>query len=171
MIFLSYQPAFDAAHAIFRFLRLHDAIQTNMLEFDKYRILDYYLLFPFRAASVRLSQKDLRLRSIAKQLDGKAGYATLPSGEVLFERMKNAHVSASQTMAAKGIIDPAVLRDGFMRFGEFALPTDYQERIRAANQKDLLTLDILKALSAYSLLGHDGLKDRNGLLEYRYDNV
>jgi hypothetical protein len=171
MILLSYQPAFDAAHTIFRFLRLHDAMRMDVVEFDKYRILDYYLLFPFRSATVRLGQKDLRIRSIAKQLDGKAGYATLPSGEVLFERMKNAHVSASQTMAANRIIDPEVLRHGVMKFGKFALPADYQERISEANQNDSLTLDILRALSAYNLLGRDGLKDRTGLLEYRYDNV
>ncbi|WP_420898640.1 ABC-three component system middle component 5 [Bradyrhizobium yuanmingense] len=68
MIHLSYHPAFDAFHAIFRFLRVAFRTGTSETEVDKLRILDYYLLFPWRASAIRLSQKDLEVRRIAKRL-------------------------------------------------------------------------------------------------------
>lgn len=171
MIQLSYQPAFDAAHCIFRFLRIQTSLNLNIIEFDKLRILDYYMLFPFRAAEIKLKQPDLRLRAISKQLENKAGYATLPSGEVLFERMKIVQVSAAQTMAEKSAIDGGELRYGNVSFQPFLLPEELSNRILTANTQDTATIDIIRVLSGYELLGKNGLKDRTELLEYRYDNV
>jgi hypothetical protein len=46
---LTYNEAFDPYHAVFRFLRLHLACDISAkLPFDTLRILDFYLLFPFR---------------------------------------------------------------------------------------------------------------------------
>lgn len=59
MIHLSYHPAFDAFNNIFRFLRIILNENVSSIEVDKLRILDYYLLFPWRAATIRLPQKTL----------------------------------------------------------------------------------------------------------------
>ena len=96
----------DAFHAIFRFLRLKFRGDVSEIEVDKLRILDYYLLFPWRASAIRLAQKDIE----AKRLEEHRDYATLPTGDALLERMRASQTAALQTMAQDGIIDPIHLR-------------------------------------------------------------
>lgn len=171
MIQLSYQPALDPLHGIFRFLRISKHLKLSHVDFDKLRILDYYLLFPFRAAAIKFKQNDIHLRSVAKQLNEKQGYAALPSGEILFDRMKSVHVSAAQTMAERNAIDSVALRNGKIKFRSLDLPKEFDDRILTANKEDEKTMLILEALSNYELFGKDGLKDRTSLLEFRYDNI
>lgn len=171
MIHLSYHPAFDAFHCIFRMLRLKFFRNVQIIEVDRLRILDYYLLFPWRAALIRLPQTDLEVRRIAKRLEGTQDYATLPTGEALLERMRPSQTAAMQTMAQDGVIDPAMLRDGIVQFLQFSLPDGLLERIAARNQNETDKMKIVDVLSAYPLLGPDGLKGRTSLLEHRYDKI
>ncbi|MET4070422.1 hypothetical protein ABID58_005227 [Bradyrhizobium sp. S3.2.6] len=171
MIHLSYHPAFDAFHAIFRFLRLTIRIGISEIEIDKLRILDYYLLFPWRASAIRLAQKDLEVRRIAKRLEEHQDYATLPTGDALLERMRPSQTAALQTMAREGIVDPMLLRDGVVKFNAFALPAELMKRVAEKSLEEPDTMKIIDVLSAYPLLGSDGLKGRTSLLEHRYDKV
>jgi hypothetical protein len=171
MIHLSYHPAFDVFHAIFRFLRLKLHRNISEIEIDKLRILDYYLLFPWRASSIKLAQADLKVRRIAKRLECRSDYATLPTGETLLERMKAAQVAALQTMAQDGALSPHQLRNGIAQFQRFSLPNDLKERISQRNADEADTMEIVDVLSQYKLLGVDGLKGRTSLLEHRYDKI
>ncbi|WP_145140044.1 ABC-three component system middle component 5 [Roseomonas gilardii] len=171
VIQLSYQPAFDAAHAIFRFLRIKIFLGLINIEFEKLRILDFYLLFPFQAAGIRLRTEDVWVRAIAKKLEGHRSYAKLPSPEILFEKMKVSQVAGLQTMAAAGSVDIEAMRNSLVKFKHFDLPADLVAKINQANEREVETMEIVKALQHYPLLGKDGLKDRTGLLEYRYDHV
>ncbi len=171
MIHLSYHPAFDAFHAIFRFLRVKFRQDISDIDFEKIRILDYYLLFPWRASAVRLAQKDLEVRRIAKRLEKQQDYATLPIGEALLERMRASQIAALQTMAQDGVIDPMHLRNGVVKFKAFSLPSELKERIDNKNKEEADKMAIIDALSAYPLLGTDGLKGRTSLLEHRYDKI
>ncbi|KQS91125.1 hypothetical protein ASG42_11615 [Rhizobium sp. Leaf391] len=171
MIHLSYHPAFDAFHAIFRLLRLKFRRDVSEVEVDKLRILDYYLLFPWRASSIRLAQPDLEVRRIAKKLEAQQDYATLPTGETLLERMRASQTAALQTMAQDGVIDFELLRNGIVKFKAFSLPDDVKKRIDARNEEDSETMKIIDVLGKYPLLGPDGLKGRTTLLEHRYDKI
>lgn len=171
MIQIAYHPAFDAGHATFRFSRLKLGLGLTVIEFDKLRILDFYLLFPHRAAAVRLAQSDLAARSLAKQTERNAGYSTMPSDPVLFGRMEPAQIAAVQTMATSGALDEEALVEGIVKFEPFEAPEDLELRVVAANAENPQALEIVKTLSAYPLLGSGGLKDRSGLLEYRYDKI
>jgi hypothetical protein len=171
MIHLSYHPAFDAFHAIFRFLRLKFRQDVSDIEVDKLRILDYYLLFPWRASAIRLAQKDLGVRRIAKRLEKQQDYATLPNGEALLERMRASQIAALQTMAQDGVIDPMHLRNGVVKFKAFSLPSELKKRIDNKNEEEADKMAIIDVLSAYPLLGTDGLKGRTSLLEHRYDKI
>lgn len=171
MIQLSYQPAFDATHAIFRFLRIREALGLLSIEVDKLRILDYYLLFPPQASEIRLRQSDLWIRNAAKKFERRKSSAKLPSKEVLFEKMKSPQVAALQTMVASGSIDAASMRQNLVKFQSLALPPSLTNRVKEANEREADVMKIVEALQHYPLLGKDGLKDRTGLLEYRYDQV
>lgn len=171
MIHLSYHPAFDAFHAIFRFLRVKFRQNLSHVEVDKLRILDYYLLFPWRASAIRLAQKDLEVRRIAKRLEQHQDYATLPIGEALLERMRASQIAALQTMAQDGVVDPENLRNGVVKFKTFSLPSELKERIDNRNEEEADKMTIIDVLSTYPLLGADGLKGRTSLLEHRYDKI
>lgn len=46
---LSYNEAFDPYHTVFRFLRLFFGCKLERaVPYDKFRILDFYLLHPYR---------------------------------------------------------------------------------------------------------------------------
>jgi hypothetical protein len=55
VIQLTYQAAFDPFHAIFRLLRLWSILKRRPLPHDTVRILDFYLLFPFRIGDFTFS--------------------------------------------------------------------------------------------------------------------
>lgn len=171
MIHLSYHPAFDAFHAIFRILRVRLRIGVPEIEVDKLRILDYYVLFPWRAASIRYNKQDVALRRTARSLEARQDYATLPTGDALLERMRPSQTAALQTMAQDGFIATEALRNGIVRFREASLPVELDERLKQKNDAEGDVLSIIDVLSAYPLLGPDGLKARTGLLEHRYDKI
>ena len=171
MIHLSYHPAFDAFHCIFRFLRIKSREQLTEIEFDKLRILDYYLLFPWRASAIRLPQKDIFIRKVAKNLEVKQDYATLPTGEILLERMRASQMAALQTLADDKFIDIKKLQNNIVCFGEKVIPVELEKRISEINLQENDRMQIIDALSSYPLLGMDGLKGRTSLLECRYDRI
>src|SRR5262249_55290164 len=68
MIQLTYEPALDPYHTTFRFLRLRPVIaQHGPLHRDHARILDFYQLFPFRIAEIRLTPKHRKFRKLAEK--------------------------------------------------------------------------------------------------------
>ena len=171
MIHLSYHPAFDAFNSIFRFLRIRLNENISSIEVDKLRILDYYLLFPWRAATIRLLQKDIGLRKVAKGLEAVQDYATLPSGESLLERMRPSQTAALQTMAHDGVVDIRQLRNDVVQFTRLMPPEELIRRLNERNQSEPDKMSIIRALNSYGLLGQDGLKGRTALLEHRYDKI
>lgn len=173
MIQLSYQPALDPFHTMYRYLRIILSIDASKaLSVDHTRILDFYLLFPFRLSAIRLKTQHRKFRAVADTYNETRPYGDQPPDTELFARMKPMQTAALETLAAKGLVNANVLKDGMVIRGEQTLPPALAERIRNANsdQQDLMQA-ILALSSEYPLLGKDGLKDRTGLLEHRYDAV
>lgn len=170
---LSYQPAFDPYHAIYRFLRLRNSVFANQpVHKDQARILDYYLLFPFRIEDIKLKRPHLKYKKLAKQLANTKPYGELPDDRILFGRMQPLQIAAFDTLAGKRLIDPKKYETGTVTATQNSLSEEIAARIEADNeaQRDLVEfMDILVA--EYPLLGSDGLKDRTGLMEHRYDAI
>lgn len=171
MIQLSFEPAYDAYHAIFRHLRLRDlATGENGLPIDQFRILDYYLMFPFRLEQFRLKRGHGRYRAMFRRLAAEPRYVEHPSDKMVFERMRPIQDASLQTLAQKQLFDLACLEDGVVRSTAAPLPENTAERIERANEGESELMEFLNVLARdYPLLGPDGLKDRSGLMEYRYD--
>ena len=112
MIQLSYQPAFDPLHAVFRLTRLSKMLgKAGPLPKDTIRILDFFLLFPFRISEMRLKRQHVAFRKIAANFASSKPYGDQPEGRVLFERMEVMQMAALQTLAAKGFIDSRELSE------------------------------------------------------------
>jgi hypothetical protein len=170
---LSYQPAFDAYHAVFRILRLREAVlHQGPLHSDHLKILDFYLLFPFRLAQVRFKREHTRLKKVAHEYDHTKPYGELPEDRVLLSRMDSMQRAALNTLAANEFLNAKELSNGMVAAASKDLPSELTIEVAKANESDAALLAILTLLARdYDLLGPNGLKNRTDLLEYRYDAV
>lgn len=172
MIQLSYQAALDPFHALFRLLRLWPILSKGPLPRETVRILDFYLLFPFRIGEIKIAKRHLHFRRLAKTYAHTKPYGEQPEGRAILNRMEPIQNAALNTLAANGFIDTDRLLLGEVRVTDVPIPDDIASRVNAANSNQVDLMEFLGLLASdYNLLGPDGLKDRTGLLEYRYDPV
>lgn len=173
MVQLSFEPALDPYHTMFRALRLMPIIETiGRLERDHVRILDFFLVFPFKLPDLRLKPEHRRFRALGKRYAAQKPYAEQPESDQLIKRMAPISDAAYQSLAAKGFIDGSEYDAGWVKPTESWMPDILAEKIVAANidQQDLM--DLLATLAReYDLGGENGLKNRSGLMEHRYDAV
>ncbi|WP_395449924.1 ABC-three component system middle component 5 [Aminobacter sp. UC22_36] len=173
MMQLTYNEAFDPYHAVFRFLRLHLACDlSGNLPFDTLRILDFYLLFPFRLQAMKLFSSDTGWRKISKSYENQAPYGAMPDDSTIFARMEPFQRAAAASLVRSGQLDSDAWDLNEVRFTTDARAATVALRCSELNTQMKDVVDILCQIKArYPLGGRDGLKDRTGLLEYRYDSV
>src|SRR5258708_39376761 len=108
MIQLTYEPALDPFHAIFRFLRLRPLLSKDRpIHRDHARILDFYQLFPYHIDAIRLTQLHQRFRRLASEYATRRPYGEQPDDRLLFNRIEPMHVAALDTLAPNNLIDTA----------------------------------------------------------------
>jgi hypothetical protein len=173
MIQLTFQPAFDPFHAVFRSLRLRRIItQHGPLHRDHVRILDFYLLFPFRIAGIRLAQPHCKYRKLAQEYERKKPYGDQPEDKNVFGRMELMQLAALDTLANRNYIAPDRWALGEVAATSTATPSPLIFRIEEINAEEADLIAFLEVLaSEYEFLGDRGLKNRTHLLESRYDAV
>lgn len=173
MIQLSYEPVFDPFHAVFRFLRLRQIIeQLGPFHRDLVRILDFYLLFPFRIGEIRLTPSHRRFRKLASVYDSAKSYGDQPEARTVFDRLEVIQGATLDTLASQGFIDADQLSIGLVQTTNASVGEEILERVRNANEREGDLIDFLGVLaSEYELTGENGLKSRTGLMEHRYDAI
>lgn len=170
---LTYNEAFDPYHAAFRFLRLHIGCKiSERMPFDTFRILDFYILFPFRMQSMKFLSEDTAWRKVSRAYSEKAPYGELPDDNSIFSRMEPFQRAAAASLARHGYLSSAAWEENEISFNEFELPTELGNRCETLNEEMSDIVEILCQIwQRYPLGGHSGLKDRTGLLEFRYDSI
>lgn len=170
---LTYNEAFDPYHAAFRFLRMHLACDiTNRVPFDTIRILDFYLLFPFRLQSMKFFDEDKGWRKVSKSYGEQAPYGSMPDDNIIFSRMEPFQRAAASSLVVSGYLAPDAWDQNEVQFTKEAIPDALRLRCSELNTRMSDVVEILCQIrTRYPLGGRDGLKDRTGLLEYRYDPV
>ncbi|WP_315766848.1 MULTISPECIES: ABC-three component system middle component 5 [unclassified Bradyrhizobium] len=173
VIQLTYEPALDPFHAIFRFLRLRRLIAKDRpIHRDHARILDFYQLFPYRVDAIRLKQPDRRFRRLASEFATRRPYGEQPDDRLLFNRMEPMQVAALDTLAANNLIDPERWKVGEVLATDQPVPPALAARLEEANYSEHDLADFLHILAVeYDLTGPNGLKARTGLMEHRQDAI
>jgi ABC-3C biological conflict system middle component len=165
---LIYHPAFDAYHCTFRLLALTK--KCPVMEVDKARILDFYLAFPNVVAEMRLPQDRSAIRTLAKSLINP--YRNPVNAKRTFTDMQQVQIAALSALAASGFLDSDALAEGTVRRTTKEMPNDLEEMIAAFLTRDRgMAAALIEGLCNLPTFGVSGLKDRSGLLEYRYDVV
>jgi len=173
MIQIAFQPALDPYHSIFRLLRLIPVIRAcDRLEVNHVRILDFYIAFPFRISSIRVKSPHRRFKALGSRYSNTKPYGDTPDDRTLFARMAPIQETAMQSLAEHGYLLGPELDAGWFTPTDALPPAELADRIEEVNGRDQDLMEFVGVLATeYNLLGRDGLKDRTGLLEYRYDPV
>lgn len=170
---LSYNEAFDPYHTVFRFLRLFFGCKfERAVPYDKFRILDFYLLHPYRLQNLQLFADDTRWRAVSRSYARLKPYGELPDDNSLFERMAVFQKAATASLARAGIISEDEWARNQILFVPARVDGEVEKRCSELNGTMPDIISILREINErYALNGRDGLKDRSGLLEHRYDPV
>ena len=164
---LIYHPAYDVNHGMFRMLRLLDRNPAHQLQWDTFRILDIYYLFPHLLAAATLP----RTFTKAKRAFGAQGtkYTRAPAPRIFIQQMSGLHESVAISLVSKGLLDAEAFKARTLKRTGKPLPPAIEDAFASAtgdqNLIDLLAVD----LAAIPLSGHNGLKERTRLLESYYD--
>lgn len=170
---LTYNEAFDPYHTAFRYLRLHVACGiSDALPFDKFRIMDYFLLFPFRIQNMRFLNEDRGWRGLSRAYIKHAPYGELPDDHSIFSKMEPFQRAAATGLAESNIISSVAWQRGEIAFTRNDLPQPVYQRCEHLNERmqDIMAV-LCRIMRNYPLNGPDGLKHRTGLIEHRYDTV
>src|SRR5271165_6100359 len=121
---LTFQPALDPFHAMFRLIRLRHLFGGSGLEIDHARIIDFYLLFPFRIDELRLSRAHQRFKRLSQKYSFLTPYGEQPDSSLLFQRMEPVQITALETLAANSLLDPGALAVRMARSTDLAEPDE-----------------------------------------------
>lgn len=165
---LVYHPALDPYHSAFRMLRIMDYAGPTEHAWDRLRILDFYLAFPELIVNVRLPPKERGRK--AQFLSKRNEYHFSGDAKIVFRQMVALQDAAIRLLISTGMIE-RTSEDVFTLVKE-AVPQELLERIRVANEHDMQLISyVVDVLGSFPVHGKNGLKDRTGLMEFKYDPV
>lgn len=165
---LIYHPAFDAYHCAFRMLAITS--EHRVVELAKLRILDFFLCFPAEVANVQLPLDHGDVKKLARE--ARNPYRGPISASRTFRDLEPIQSAAARLLALTGVFSVSELEQGrVVRTGQ-DLPDDLR-RISASEVAFSTPLDryVLSRMADIPLGGVGGLKQRTGLMEYRYDTA
>ena len=170
---MMYNPAFDPFHGIYRMLLiLRDFQQEDLVEVDRLRIYDFYLLFPYKAykISLRKDEQDFR-KQLRQYVSPKQNpYNESTNDRRLLEQLRPYQMIALSHLASYGLISPQHLLRQQVKVadaGRMRLVTDHLGEMPAADTNVISWLNL--CFRTTPLSGVYGLKYRTQLLEYKYD--
>jgi hypothetical protein len=164
---LVYHPAFDLNHGMFRMLRLLEANPEHLMKWDTFRILDLYYLFPHLLEAARLPRNMTKRKRDFGKLGSK--YTRVPTPRMFIQQLRGIHETIARSLAAKGFIEPTKFEEGLLVRTEQAIPPELLRMFADAMDDAALVNMLAVEMAAIPLTGSDGLKNRTGLLEHRYD--
>ncbi len=166
---LIYHPMKDPFNCIYRVLCILQDLKMQNVPYDLIKILDFYVVFPHLLKDIKLPRELIKYRSVLKEVP--LPYENLPDARQLMFDISIIQDQAINSMVAKGVF----IKNDFIS-GNLNLRDTYIKRreivelITKAKFRETSWYKILiDDLSKIPLLGGSGLKNRTGLMEYRYD--
>ena len=166
---LVYNQAYDLYHTVFRILRIIENSET-VIEIDKLRILDFYLVFPAELLHIKSFRGFKKYEKFLKI--EKNSYERIIDRKRVFFNMEQIQLSAMRSLISYGIIDYDEFVNGKIKRTDKELTKELTNRISKINEtdKNLITL-ITGPLASMNLYGHLGLKERTNLIDFKYDAI
>ncbi|WP_208113679.1 ABC-three component system middle component 5 [Tahibacter aquaticus] len=138
-----------------------------LLEFDKARLIDFYLVFPASLQSIRFTRGLSKFRRYAKD---RSNIYRDPSNPLeAFRALRPMQEAAVRCLASAGIIDSALLGKGLISRRAATSVWPKLAASIAAFTEDLGPLS--EAIIGLGELQLAELKERSGLMEHRYGHL
>lgn len=168
-----YQKCFDLYHTVFRIMKLLAHYKGDgLIEIDRLRVWDYYLLYPNKMKKIRLKSNEKDIRTYIKNyiLRDENPYEMVLNDRKMFEKIKPYQMTAIKCLASYDIINKDFLSENRITNISSEILDKYATgfkdmTIAEENAIALLTSHFYQV----PLFGKDGLKSRTGLLESKYD--
>lgn len=165
-----YHPATDFFHCWMRIATMVDRLGNDSIEYDRARIIDYYLCFPHALLQCRLPASfSNKVRKSVHALDKR--YEDDLSIHQAFQQMRAIQHQVVMDMVGRGLLERTAYLEGLLVVSDSSQAHDVLVQVTAkwSGKESEARSTIIDALGSLSLNGHNGLKARSGLLEYRYD--
>ncbi|MFL0808159.1 MAG: hypothetical protein K6L60_12820 [Oceanobacter sp.] len=155
---------------MFRILSILQLLDSKKVEIDRLKIMDFYFVFPhlLTTSSLPRIKGSAEVKREAQKLD--TPYENLPATKILFSEMGDFQLQALDILRSKGIVD--FDETGWLTLGECFSEDSIHSLVsdnRFTSKKFFRIL--VSVLAQCKLHGLNGLKDRTGLMEYRYDAI
>ena len=162
MLGLNFYPHQDVYHTAFRSLAL--SRPAAGIADDAYRILDYFMLFPFDLPIIR--HRGALKKRLAVQFESFRPYKWHANPSSTFLRLSEHQTIALEMLRKRGLLEPECLRlSGRANLNDF-LGGKFDE---FTNHMMPVIEYILSLLNEFGLCGEGGLKDRSTLMTFKYD--
>ena len=168
-----YNNAFDLYHTIFRMLHLLSKIEEDkVIEIDRIRIWDYYLLFTNEIFNIKPTKNKKEYNQLLKKLNIKKNnpYQQIYDQRKTLEKIKPYQLSALNCLASYNIIDKEYLLKEEVKINSFDLLNRYTQSAGDLSDREKNIITIMTSFFRdISLIGNNGLKKRSNLMESKYD--
>jgi hypothetical protein len=144
----------------------------ELIEVDRLRIWDYYLLYPNKMQKIRLKQNEGDIRKIIKNFISSKDnpYEQVLNDRKMFEKIRPYQMTAIKCLASYGIINKDFLSENRITKISSNILKEYQEDFKNLSIQEENAIKLLTShFYQVPLVGSDGLKNRTGLLESNYD--
>jgi hypothetical protein len=166
---LVYHPAFDIYNGVFRMLQLVTFMKQENVELDRIRIWDFYLTFPNEARKISYPTTLFELKKIFKKRPENP-YEDLIDPKRIIERMKPYQMSALRCLASYGLIDNDLLSKNIISKTDKKIPDELLKKINDLSIEKSNIIKLIIGFHELPLYGKAGLKQRTGLIEFKYDH-
>lgn len=168
-----YNQAFDLYHSIFRILQFLNRFDTDdIIELDRIRIWDFYLLFPNKVHEISLKRDETDIRNLRRIYIKKTNnpYDVVNENRKVFEKIKPYQNAALNCITSYGIIDKDLIRQSRIVIVNKEILNKYISELGELSPKEKNIISLLTShFYLMSLYGIDGLKSRTNLMESKYD--
>lgn len=166
---LIYHPIEDVNHCVFRSLLLLQQTNLAEIDFELYKLLDFYILFPHMLKRIEPFPRELtRYKKVISKIP-EPFEAMRNTGRVLYE-LEGLQNVAIQNLLAKELIDYDSFMLNQLKRTQNPLPDILAAAIKSASQVKKEWFDfVVNELPQVDFSGKSGLKKRTGLMEFRYD--
>jgi hypothetical protein len=163
---LVYHPMFDPYHCAVRVACIAVDSEIKAIEWDRLRLLDFFVTFPHLLKTIRIPQELRASRAMLKRVPEP--YESLPSPSRLFFQLSEIQATAVRMLVASGFLSPDSFRVGQI---ELCKTQRRQELARVLEGVSFRTSEwyrfLVGELTRFPLKGKDGF----GLMEFRHDSV
>jgi hypothetical protein len=143
-------------------------MNQDEVEVDRLRIWDFYLTFPNEARKISYPNSLSELKKVFKKKEPNP-YEDLIDPKRVIERMKSFQLAALKCIASYGFIDAALLSKNIVRRTDKEIPEELAKHFFKLTNEKSNVIKLIIGFWELPLYGKYGLKDRTGLIDFKYD--